>query len=76
MYVYMDSVHIPGETVDEAGEGDHHTANQKESAQVGNSNSNGQEKVTGVKVVGRIRRIPVTRTDDFLWTGNCRTYSR
>jgi hypothetical protein len=56
-----DSAQVPGETTDAAEEGDHPTETQKE---------------IGTKAVGRIRKIPVTRTDDFLWTGNPKMHSR
>jgi hypothetical protein len=71
-----DSRHITGETTEEAEEGDNHAINQRESAQVGNFKGDGQEKATGSNAVGRIRRAPVTRSDDFLWAENCMKHSR
>jgi hypothetical protein len=73
--IQHDSTHTPDETADETGE-DHPIDKQKESAQMHNSDNLGLKKGIGAKIVGRIRKAPVTRTDDFLWSGICKKNTR
>jgi hypothetical protein len=64
-----------GEPTDGAGEGRDPTENQNDSAEV-EDNSRRQENEIGAMASGRIRKTPVIRTDDFLWTVNCKKHSR
>jgi hypothetical protein len=62
--------------MDGAGEGGASTGrgNASTQAEVGNNEKQGNVIVT--KAVGRARKTPVTRTNDFLWTVNCKKHPK
>ena len=64
----------PGKTMDGAGEGGASTGRGNASTQVEDGNNGKQENVIVTKALGRTRKTPVTRTDDFLWTVNCKKH--
>jgi hypothetical protein len=65
----------PGKDMDGVREGGDFTVRKNYCTHV-EDGSGRQESELAAKVSGRTRKIPVTGTDDFLWTVNCKKYSR
>jgi hypothetical protein len=61
-----------GKTMDGAGEGGASIG----STQVEGENNGKKEYEIATKTSGRSRKTPVTRTDDFLWTVNCKKHPK
>ena len=66
----------PGKAMDGVGEGGDSTVRKNASTQVEDGNNGRQENELAAKVSGRTRKTSVKRTDDFLWTVNCKKHSR